>query len=115
MARQIREQLGLQPGSPGAEKTSGSQRQGWVSVHYTQSPTPLTVRDAPEESCLLVTGSNLQSNKDELLGNNGMQQAPSTPKGEGPKAEASGTKSKVPRAEALRTQTEEARTEPLRA
>ena len=87
MARPIREQLGLNPGGLKAKEMSRSQRRGWVSVRDTQSPTPLTVGDAPEKSCLLVTGNSLQSNKDEPLGDNGVQQAPSTPKREGPKAE----------------------------
>ena len=53
---------------------------------------------------MLVIGNNLQSNKDELLGNNGVQQAPSTPKGEELEAESLKTKSKKPGAKALRTQ-----------
>ena len=68
---------------------SRSQQRGWLSVRDTQSPTPLTVGDAPDESLLLVTGNGLQSNRDEPLNNNSAQQASSTPKGEKPKAEAS--------------------------
>ena len=63
-------------------------------VRDTQSSTLLTVGDALKESSLLVTSDGLQSNKNEPLGDNGAQQAASTPKKEGPKAEASGTKSK---------------------
>ena len=70
----------------------------------TQSLTPPTIRDAPVESCLLVTGNGLQSNRNELLGDNGVQQAPSTPKGEGPEAEALRIKSEEPGAEASRIQ-----------
>ena len=80
----------------------------------TQSLTSLTVEDATEESCLLVTGSNLRSNKNEPLGDNDAQQAPSTPKGKRPKAKALGTKSKKLKAKAPRTQTKEAWTEPPR-
>ena len=104
MVRQIQEQLGLQPGSPGAKEMSLSQGRGWVNVHDTQSPTSLTIGDALEESCPLVTGDNLQSNRNESLGDNSVQQAPSTPEGEGSKAEASRTKSKEPGAELSRTQ-----------
>ena len=80
----------------------------------TQFFTPLTVGDAPKESHLLVTGNSSQSNKDELLGDNGAQQAPSTPEGEGPKAEALWTKNKMLGAKALRTQNKKAWTEPPR-
>ena len=85
-----------------------------MSVHNTQPPTPLTIGDIPEKSRLLVTGNGLRSNRDELLGDNGMQQAPSTPKRDGPKAVLLGTKSEEPRAEAPRTQYKETQTEPPR-
>ena len=85
LARQVQEQLGLQPGDPRTRKTSGFQWRGWVSVRETQPPTPLTVGDAPKESRLPVTGNGLQNNRDELLGDNGTQKAPSIPKGEKPK------------------------------
>ena len=96
LARHVQGQLGLQPGGPEAGETFWSQQRGWVSVRDTQSPTPLTIRDAQEKSCLLVTSNSLRSNKDELLGDNCAQQAFSTPKGEGTKAKASRTKSKKP-------------------
>ena len=51
-----------------------------------------------------MTGNGLQSSKDELLGDNGAQQAPSTLKEKEAEAEAFGTKSKKPGTEALRTQ-----------
>ena len=79
-----------------------------MSVRDTQSPTPPTFGDAPEESHLLLTSNNLQSNRDEPLSDNGAQQAPSIPEGEGPKAEALGTKGKELGAEALRTQNKKA-------
>ena len=106
LARHVQGQLGLQPAGLEAGKMSASQWRGWVSVRDTQSPTSPTVGDAPKESCLLVTGNGLQSNRDEPLDDNSAQQAPSTSKEERPKAEALGTKSKEPRVEAMRTQNE---------
>ena len=80
-------------------------------MHDTQSPIPQTAGNALEESCPLVTGNNLLSNKDELPGDNGAQQTPSTPKEKEPKTEALETKSKGPRASTLRTQSVNTTTE----
>ena len=72
-------------------------------MNNTQSFTPQAAGVVSEESCPLVTGNNLLSNRNELSGDNSAQQTPSTPKEEWLKAEASGSKNKGPWSSTPRT------------